>query len=259
MTKYKFLALFLPLLAFVDNASAITYGQPDDNQHPNVGALIMTSGGVTFPYCSGTLIAPDLFLTAAHCRLARFPHRVRVTFETQITPGVPPSEVGGWFNAHAQFPQAQNNTFDIAIVVLDEEQSDTPLAQLPTAGQFDKLMKENRDQQFTAVGYGGEEPIPGPGGIFIGFLDTRQFSTSSLNAVTKAWLRLSQNPATGDGGTCFGDSGGPNFLGAGAGQQAIIAGITITGDAICQAANVIYRLDTPAARDFLSSFGFTLP
>jgi hypothetical protein len=120
-------------------------------------------------------------------------------------------------------------------------------------------MKQNRDQQFTPVGYGGEEPIAGPGGIFIGFLDTRQFSTSSLNAVNKAWLRLSQNPATGDGGTCFGDSGGPNFLGAGAGPQAIIAGITISGDAICRATNVIYRLDTPTAQDFLSSFGLTLP
>jgi hypothetical protein len=73
MKKHKFLALFLPLLAFVDNASAITYGEPDGNGHPNVGALIRTSGGVTFPYCSGTLIASDLFLTAAHCRLALFP------------------------------------------------------------------------------------------------------------------------------------------------------------------------------------------
>jgi hypothetical protein len=80
-----------------------------------------------------------------------------------------------------------------------------------------------------------------------------------LNAVNSAWLRLSQNPATGDGGTCFGDSGGPNFLGAGASETAVIAGITITGDSVCRATNVIYRLDTPAAREFLMSQGIAVP
>jgi hypothetical protein len=37
------------------------------------------------------------------------------------------------------------------------------------------------------------------------------------------------NPARGDGGTCYGDSGGPHFLGAGTGETNIVAGTTITG------------------------------
>jgi secreted trypsin-like serine protease len=79
-----------------------------------------------------------------------------------------------------------------------------------------------------------------------------------LNAVNPSWLRISQNPATGNGGACYGDSGGPNFLGAGSTETNIIAGITITGDAMCKSTNVIYRLDTESARAFLGQY-VTLP
>ena len=147
---------------------------------------------------------------------------------------------------------AQDDPHDIAVVVLDRPVKGVVPVRLPARGQLDRLP---HDQQFTAVGYGGEEPLITPGsGPVIGFLDIRQFSTSTLNATNPAWLRLSQNPATGDSGTCYGDSGGPNFLGAGKTETNIIAGTTITGDAICRATNVTYRLDTDSARNFLSAF-----
>lgn len=38
--------------------------------------------------------------------------------------------------------------------------------------------------------------------------------------------------------------GGPNFLGAGPGETNIVAGTTITGDFMCRAANLDYRMDT---------------
>jgi hypothetical protein len=75
-------------------------------------------------------------------------------------------------------------------------------------------------------------------------------ATGTLNSTNATWLRVSMNPAIGNGGTCYGDSGGPNFLGA----SDVIAAITITGDAICRSTNVDYRLDTPSARDFLSQY-----
>jgi hypothetical protein len=62
------------------------------------------------------------------------------------------------------------------------------------------------------------------------------------------------NPAKGDGGTCYGDSGGPNFLGT----TDILAATTITGDSVCRATNVTYRLDTAPARAFLGQL-VTLP
>jgi secreted trypsin-like serine protease len=57
---------------------------------------------------------------------------------------------------------------------------------------------------------------------------------------------------------CYGDSGGPNFLGSGSGETNIIAGTTITGDTPCHSTNVDYRLDTPSARSFLRNY-VTLP
>jgi hypothetical protein len=71
-------------------------------------------------------------------------------------------------------------------------------------------------------------------------------------------MRISMNPARGDGGTCYGDSGGPNFLGSGWGETNIVAGTTITGDFMCRSTNVGYRMDTPSARAFLRNY-VTLP
>jgi hypothetical protein len=75
-------------------------------------------------------------------------------------------------------------------------------------------------------------------------------ATGTLNSINKSWLRISGNPSKGDGGTCYGDSGGPNFLGT----TNIIAATTITGDAVCRSTNVTYRLDTESARAFLGQF-----
>jgi hypothetical protein len=60
------------------------------------------------------------------------------------------------------------------------------------------------------------------------------------------------NPSIGDGGGCFGDSGGPHFLG-GVGSNLLVS-TTITGDAMCRATDKTYRLDTASARAFLDDF-----
>jgi hypothetical protein len=108
---------------------------------------------------------------------------------------------------------------------------------------------------FTAVGYGDRERMKAKGGPVFPFDGYRWAATSSFDALNKAWLRLTQNSALGAGGTCFGDSGGPEFLGA----SNVIAAITITGDSQCVATNVDYRVDTPGARAFLAQFGVPLP
>jgi hypothetical protein len=86
----------------------------------------------------------------------------------------------------------------------------------------------------------------------------RWYAAGEFDALNKTYLRISQNQATGDGGTCSGDSGGPQFLGGGATETATQVSITITGDVFCFATNVDYRLDTPQARAFLGAF-VTLP
>jgi len=81
---------------------------------------------------------------------------------------------------------------------------------------------------------------------------TRRYATQEALNIQKAWLLLSMNPSTGNGGTCYGDSGGPHFLGGV--NSNLIVSTTITGDAPCRATDKTYRLDTTSARDFLDDF-----
>jgi secreted trypsin-like serine protease len=262
---YRRIALLLATMALAillatGMASAITYGHPDGNRHPYVGALVAADEQGEFLICSGTLIAPDVFLTAAHCTAAidEFGLEFRgVTFDevfdpatSVVYPGTP--------HANPGYPGPSSDVKDIAVVVLNEDVSGIRPASLPSAGLLDRLAKSGKLQgkRFTAVGYGVTERThePGSGAPVFGESGTRMYSVSTFSALNKNFLRLSQNPATGDGGTCYGDSGGPNFLGG----SRVIASITITGDAPCRSRNVTYRLDTPSARAFLRQY-VTLP
>ncbi len=246
-----FAMMAVALLMAAGVASAITYGQPDGNRHPNVGALVGTFDGQTYPYCSGTLISPTVFLTAAHCGGDN--PEVYVTFDPTYSSNS--TLYKGTFHAHPRYPGPASNPYDIAVVVFKEPIVGIEPARLPKPNQFRSLPK---DQRFTSVGYGSQEATNGPGGHQFEYTDIREYSVGTLNAVNPSWLRISQNPATGNGGTCYGDSGGPNFLSAGPAETDVIAGITITGDAFCKSTNVTYRLDIPSARAFLNDY-VTLP
>jgi V8-like Glu-specific endopeptidase len=247
-------AAALVVLAFAAGAAAITYGVPDGNGHPEVGALLAQqaySDG-TWEECSGTLIAPRVFLTAAHCDEGV--SRVAVTFDTSYDAATGTTYWGTW-HANPNYNQAQSDPQDMAVVVLDKAVKGIAPARLPAAGSLSGLAG---DQQFTSVGYGAQAVTNGPGGKTFHYADARYVSTGTLNSINPAWLRISQNPSTGNGGTCYGDSGGPNFLGAGSSETNIVAGTTITGDTPCRSTNVDYRLDTDAARAFLGQY-VTLP
>jgi len=59
------------------------------------------------------------------------------------------------------------------------------------------------------------------------------------------------NHATGEGGVCFGDSGGPRFL---EGNPTVVLAVTSWVDAACRATDFNQRVDTPSARGFLGQF-----
>jgi hypothetical protein len=267
-------------LVATPQAAAITFGEPDGNGHPNVGAMLATFGGDAVPFCSGSLIAPDVFLTAAHCIVGA----EQIAEEEGVEPSYFvsfDSELGefpeGNFDIH-EFDLAAGVTllpgepffderfgtggaarpFDIAVIVLDAPVGIEPV-ELPTEGFLSDLnaQHELRSQRFAAVGYGSvREDFTGGFGNLLGAVVERRVAMQSAINLQKQWLLLSMNPNTGSGGTCYGDSGGPHFIDSI--DPNLQVSLTVTGDAVCKATDLTYRLDTPEAREFLSGF-VTLP
>lgn len=257
---------------------AITYGFVDSsNAFRNTGAFIVkTTNGEIFPICSGTLITPNVFLTASHCtlfytqELAKEGDVAYVSLDQSIPFGSLTSNKTELLPvAHVvtnpNYNQSQSDSGDIGVLILDRNVRGVTPATLPACGLLDQLVAQNglKTAKFTNAGYGVQNRVVSGGVPFFQDLNPipRMFSFSSFNSLNGGYLRLSQNNSTGNGGTCFGDSGGPNFLTVN-GQQLIVA-ITITGDSVCRSTNVDYRLDTVSAQGFLAyvnaAFGTTIP
>jgi secreted trypsin-like serine protease len=246
----------------VVTANAITFGEPDGTRHPNVGALV-ADWNADSPgpdeFCTGTLVSQWLFLTAAHC-LYGWPEGTQfsVTFspvydeDADAPSGLVPVSS---FTIHEGFAQPGGgaDAHDIAIVTLASAQSAAP-AQLPALELLDTFSQSQlRQLLFTTVGYGVVRNTK-EGGPH-GFVDetTRLVVQQALLSLRPTWLTLNMNPSTGNGGTCYGDSGGPHFLGGMTSN--LVVSLTVTGDAMCRATDTTYRLDTPSAQEFLSRFG----
>jgi secreted trypsin-like serine protease len=230
-------------------AQAITYGTPTGTSYGNVGGLVAVSptNGELFVYCSGTLISETVFLTAAHCVEAFFVgDTVCVTFDPVFVEGRSKLYCGEAI-ASPYYTQAQNDPNDIAVVIFDKPVRGIEPATLTTEGYLDTV-DLTQDTEFVSVGYGDTEYVNAPGGPTNTHPWTRMYAVGRFNALGPGYLRLTQNPATGDAGTCDGDSGGPVFL------DGVLVAITTTGDTFCNATNVAQRLDTPETQAFLSQY-----
>ncbi|HEX8071626.1 MAG TPA: trypsin-like serine protease [Pyrinomonadaceae bacterium] len=273
-----FAAVALALVLAPLRVPAITYGYVDSNNtYSNVGAFIVKSPtGAIYPICTGTLIAPNVFLTASHCtqyftqELAPQGYTAYVSFDKSIPFGGLTSTKTKLLAVSAvvtnpNYNPSQSDSGDIGVLILQSNVKGITPATLPTCGLLDQLVAQNglKNAVFTAVGYGLQNRVVGGGVPYYQDVNPipRMYSFSTFNSLNGGYIRLSQNPSTGNGGTCFGDSGGPNFLTLN-GQQ-ILAAITITGDSVCRSTNVDYRLDTPSAQGFLAyvnaTYGTTIP
>jgi hypothetical protein len=109
-----------------------------------------------------------------------------------------------------------------------------------------------RNTRFTTAGYGVVREMNQTG--FAGILENRDrnWSEQGFLSLIPAWLTPVMT--NGNGGTCYGDSGGPHFIHLDGVETGIVASITVTGDMPCVATDKTYRMDTESVRSFLGQF-----
>ncbi|GAA2428763.1 trypsin-like serine protease [Streptomyces glaucus] len=258
-----------------------SYNATPAPERTEVGALVATwddDGDPATPdrvdwVCSGTMIDADTFLTAAHCT-TDWPDNVRfhVSLDQDVQagldaaarkhPGDPAAQasavaVEGTAHSHPGYPGPASDTHDISVIELPAAEVaarwDFTPATLPTAGRLDKLGPRGLNSaDWFVAGYGTREAVNGPGGQTHPGGGVRMKAPVAFDALNDSWVRLGMTAPQGNGGACYGDSGGPNF--AVIDGRTVLAATTITGDTPCYATNVTYRLDTAGARAFLSPF-----
>jgi hypothetical protein len=262
------------LAVAVGPAGAITGGELDGTQHPNVAMIAFYQPDGRFR-CSATLVSPTVLVTAAHCTQGVRGKTV-VTF-APVAPELPraaddqgdgqsktgyEAPVAGWLTGT---PHADplfdgklqlNDLHDVGVVVLDAPYTAAAPAALPPLGYLDSLSRGNgglNRSTFTLVGYGVffDKPADGPQKPVEVRDLTRRFTEAVGQNATSQVLKLAENAkdSRAGGGSCFGDSGGPAFQGG-----YLVADTSFGASQFCRSFGGYYRLDTAAARSFLDDF-----
>jgi secreted trypsin-like serine protease len=242
-------------------AAAVTDGTLDGNGHPYVGLMVAQDAkGNPLWRCSGTLLGPKLFLTAGHCTEAPAAH-AEIWFLSDVdatlsTNGYPfTGQVGGKTYTH---PDYNPNAFfvrDLGVVVLDKAVSSSTYGKLPALNSLDAL-KPSSSTTFTSVGYGLQKAFPDAASWKEVANRVRMVATPHLLQINTGFtgdfsLLLSNNANTG--GTCFGDSGGPNFVAS----SNVVGGVTSYGlNSNCAGTGGVFRVDRSWSLNWLyGSFG----
>lgn len=145
----------------------------------------------------------------------------------------------------------------MGLVILEETVEGIDPAPLPEPGLLaqlkkDRILREGGPEgaYFTAVGYGGTLGSWPPPEITYDLI--RRVVKSEYVALTKTHLHVSQKAVFDEGGTCFGDSGGPSFWVDEEGNETVVA-VTSTGDAQCVATGLNYRVDVLEILEWITS------
>jgi hypothetical protein len=252
-------------------ASAIRYGADDGNAHPYVGLMVaQNADGNPLWRCTGTLLSSRVFLTAGHCVQAPAAH-IEIWFSAGPEPlgaGYPAAganhcagitgypctgDVGGAPHSHPQWDANAFWVHDLGVVTLDADMSMGTYGRLPALHALDAL-HAGSSTRFTAVGYG----------LQLAFPDAAAWKDEAnrVRMVAHPWLIQINTPFVGDidlqlsdnaaaGGTCFGDSGGPNFVGS---TTTIAAVNSFVYNTQCGGFSGAYRIDQSDDLDWLATF-----
>jgi hypothetical protein len=154
----------------------------------------------------------------------------------------------GVADAHPGYNDAAFFLFDVGVVSLTDDPSPVVgAALLPTDGYLDQFVgKKKARSRFTPVGYGLERGFP-----FFSGGDTRMFADVMIIDATGVFGIGAIAPGTAvvfsnnngralQGGTCFGDSGGPTFE---KGTDTVVAVTSFGVNLTCTGTGGAYRID----------------
>jgi len=239
--------------------------------------------------CTGSLVSPTVILTAAHCTegiegavLATFTSEIaqeppsglpRAADDIVLDPntgestgsvdGFSPDQAGGSFgfvagtaHVHPQYSGFTDmaNWNDVGVVTLTAPVDATPITIAPL-GTLDEVAQPALNSTlFTFVGYGTrvDKPASGPQKpVPLSYPLIRRVADAPGQKLTGQILQVNGNfhDNKGDGGTCFGDSGGPGLLG---GQQVTVTSYGYTDN--CRYIDGHQRLDIPVVQEWLAEF-----
>jgi hypothetical protein len=258
-------ATAIAILLLAAPAGAVIDGTSDtSNQYANVGVLQLQVEGEWFDFCSGTLVASNVVLTAAHCTDFLVeegpdgfgPDDLRISFDPEgDAPYYTVDHIvvhPDWFTAGPCFGNSKGVCLspgheDIALVFLDTSVAGVTPAPIAGLGYLDEL--DLKSETFTVVGYGTDAFITGsffsPMAItvFDGIRSYREVTAiPAQDAFPDRFLKITA-------GVCFGDSGGPLFH-----DGTVVAINTWTFSARCDGPNLEYRVDSATAQAFLDLY-----
>jgi hypothetical protein len=250
-------------------ASGITNGVPDGDNHPYIGLAVFDvelPDGTQVPShrCSASLLTPTVVLTAGHCTDGTVAARVWFDSDVQTNPEYPFSGATSYDGepfTHPDFCIECGNGLpgfafrDVGIIVLSEPVPTSVVdeyADLPATNLVDTLRNK---AGIDLVGYGVSVRLTGGGPPVWTGPRIRMFAPAEIiskNFVhSDEFIRFSANPGGGKGGSCFGDSGGPDLLG---GTDTVLAVNSYVTNNNCAGTGYGSRVDIPEVLTWVRSF-----